>query len=589
MNKTVNISNNEAWLVSRKKVFLDLLLTVISALLLATSFPPLNWSFAAWCSFIPFYFVVKDKRVWKSFLYGYLWGYVWFFAAFFWLREIEIIIPFLIALIFAVFMAVWSLCIPIFRRTILIPLKIQLQGSEDENSYQTSYIRELFFIISLASLWVIIEWIRSWLILNGFPWNNLGVSQWKNIPVIQICEYTGVYGISFIIIFFNIAIALTISTIRDSINRSKYRRPVSFLAAMALLMGVVLLGSNAVMKYRIPVRNTEAEDKKDFETFTASVIQGDIPQCRVPKAGEAENALKQYVQLTELALYNKSDIIIWPETAVPVPYRSGYDFGDLYRFEIFKLLNKSKRPIMLGTIDYNFELLKKGVPPEEIPCYNSIMLLDRNSDNLFSIVDKYNKIHLVPFGEYTPLSKYMPWIRKAIGMGRDLSTGKECTIFKLKKNVRAGTNICFEDIFPEISANCAKNGANLLLVLSNDAWYPTSSEPEQHLANSVFRTVETRLPMIRSGNSSASCLILPNGAIVDSVSLKKDGSIAPVMPSRGYSDFKIDIKKEPQLTFYTKYPLAFIWLCALITAIASAHSVWIWREKKKYFISKFRE
>jgi len=589
MNETINTSNNEAWSVSRKKILLDLTLTTISALLLATSFPPLNWSFATWCSFIPFYFVVKEKRPLKTFLYGYLWGYIWFFATFFWLREIEIIIPFLIALTFAVFMAVWALCIPILRRAILIPLPIQLKGSKNESEYQPSYIREISFIISLAALWVTIEWVRSWLILNGFPWNNLGASQWKNIPVIQICEYTGVYGISFVIIFFNIALAVTISTIRKSISRGKYRRPIPFLLAMALLMGIVLLGSKSMMRYRTAIKNPKAEDKKEFVTLTASVIQGDIPQCRIPKKGEAENALKQYVQLTEFALYNRSDVIIWPETAVPVPYRSGYDFGDLYRFEIFKLLNKSKRPIMLGSIDYDFELLKEGVKPEDIPCYNSIMLLDKNSENRFNIVDKYNKIHLVPFGEYTPLSKYVPWLQKAIGMGRDLSRGKQSTIFELKDDVRAGTNICFEDIFPEISANCAKNGANLLLVLSNDAWYPTSSEPEQHLANSIFRAVETRLPMIRSGNSSASCLILPNGAIVETVSLQKDGSIDPVSSSRGYSDFKVDIRKKPKLTFYTKYPLVFIWLCALITGIASAHSIWIWREKKKYFTDKFSE
>jgi apolipoprotein N-acyltransferase len=587
MEKKENISNNEAWLVSRKKVLFDFTITIISAIFFATSFPPLNWSFAAWCSIIPLYFIVLKKRPLKAFLYGSLWGYIWMLIAFSWLREIEIIIPFLIAMIFAGFMGVWTLFIPIFRRAVLIPLSVQLKGSEDIDKYQPSYTREILFILSLAGLWVLLEWVRSWLIFSGFPWNNLGVSQWKNIPVIQICEYTGVYGISFLIIFFNIAMALTVSTIRKSVEHSKYRRPIPFLLAMALLMGVVLLGSKSMMKYRIPVREAEAKDKNEFVTFTASIIQGDIPQCRFPKGGEAENALKQYVQLTELALYNKSDIIIWPETAVPVPYRTGHEFGDLYRFEIFKLLNKAKRPIMLGSIDYDFELLKEGVKPEEIPCYNSIMLLDKNSDNLFNVVDKYNKMHLVPFGEYTPLSKYMPWLQKAIGMGRDLSRGKHSTIFNLKKDVRAGTNICFEDIFPEISANCAKNGANILLVLSNDAWYPTSSEPEQHLANSIFRAVETRLPMIRSGNSSASCLILPNGAIVDTVSLRKDGSIDPVSPSRGYSDFKVDIPKKPKLTFHTKYPLAFIWLCAVITTAAFTHSLWIWREKKKHFLDKF--
>ena len=587
MNNTVDTLKNEAWSVSRGKTVLDVSATILSGLLFALAFPPLNWSFCAWFAIIPLYLVIYKKTPKKALIYGFLWGYTWIVIAFFWLREIEFFIPYMIAFILAWFMAIWTLFIPLFRRSILIPLNIQLHGSYDENNYHPSYIRESLFITSVAALWVVIEWIRSWLILGGFPWNNAGVSQWKNIPIIQISEYTGVYGVSFIIIFFNIAMAMTLFSINSAVNSGKYRRPIPFLLAMALLMGAVLTGSKSMMKYRVALHPKDAVNKNTFTTLTATIIQGDIPQCRFPKDGEAENALKQYVQLTEMALYNKSDIIIWPETAVPVPYRSGYDFGDLYRFEIFKLMNKAKRPIMLGSIDYNFELLEAGVKPEEIPCYNSVMLLDKNSENPFYIVDKYNKTHLVPFGEYTPLSKYMPWLQKAIGMGRDLSAGKRFTIFKLKKNVRAGTNICFEDIFPEISANFAKQGANLLLVLSNDAWYPTSSEPEQHLANSIFRAVETRLPMIRSGNSNASCLILPNGAIVDTVSLKKDGSIDPVLSTRGYSDFRIDIQKKPKLTFYTKYPYLFIWLCTLITIAALVHSIWIWRLKKKILTDKF--
>ena len=484
-------------------------------------------------------------------------------------------------------MVIWALFVPILRRSILIPVQVQLEGSEAETAYQPSHWREIFFTISVASLWIVLEWIRSWLTFGGFPWNSAGVSQWKNIPVIQICEYTGVYGVSFMIIFFNIAIAITLLSIRKAIDRGKYRRPLPFLLAMAMLMGVVLIGSKSMIKYRVAVRGAQDKNRDEFTTFTATVVQGDIPQCRFPKAGEAANALKQYVQLTELAIYNRSDLIIWPETAVPVPYRSGHEFGDIYRFDIFKLLNKGDRPIMLGSIDYDFELLNSGVAPEEIPCYNSILLLDKNSENLFNVVDKYNKIHLVPFGEYTPFGKYIPWLKEALGMGRDLSRGKRFTIFNLKNGVRAGTNICFEDIFPEISANFAKKGANLLIVLSNDAWYPTSSEPEQHLAHAIFRAVETRLPMIRAGNSSASALILPNGTVADTVSLTQNGNIDPVGSSRGYADFKVDVPKKPQLTFYTKYPHAFIWICSLITIAAFANAIWGWRIKKKHLIDKF--
>jgi len=588
MQKTKENKNNEAWIVSRKKLLIEFAVIIISAVLYSTAFPPLNWSFSAWFAILPLYFVISRKTPLKALGFGMLWGYIWATISFFWLREIEFFIPYGMAFILGAYPAVWACCVTIFRRHILIPVEIQLKGNEEEESFKPSYIREVLFILSITALWCLLEWNRSW-IATGLPWNYAGASQWKNIPVIQVCEYTGVYGISFIIIFFNIALAFTVDAVRKSINLGKYRRPIPLVIALIFLMTAVLTGAKSMLKYRLAVKNKKETGKQEFVTLTAAVIQGNIPQCRFPKGGEAENALKQYLQLSELAILNKPDVVIWPETAVPYCYRSGHDFGDLYRFGLFKLLHRGQIPFLIGTIDYDFELLKEGVPPEEIPSHNSAFLLDYKSENLFNVVDKYHKIHLVPWGEYTPFGKYIPAIKKAFGMGRDLSPGKRYTIFELKPGVKAGVNICYEDVFPEISANFAKSGANLLVVLTNDAWYPKSSEAEQHLANAVFRSVETRLPMIRAGNNSCSCLILPNGVIADTVSIKQDGSIDPIGQSRGYSDFKIDIKKNPNLTFYTKYPNAFIWACSLIVLAASLNSLCSWREKKKFYTDKFKK
>jgi len=517
MQNKKNANKNEACLVNRKKIILEIAVMTISAVLYATSYPPFNWSFCAWFAIMPFFCIIAKKTPVKAFLWGYLWGYIWAAISFFWLREIEFFIPFAMAFIIGLYPAIWACFVPVFRRNILVPVNIQLKGSEEEESYKTSYCREILFILSITSLWCFTEWIRSWM-ATGLPWNFTGSSQWKNISVIQVCEYTGVYGLSFIIIFFNIALAFTFSAIRQSINSGKYRRPISLFIALIFFMTAALTGIKAILKYGVAVRSKEEKDSKEFVALTAAVIQGDIQQCRFPKGGEAENALDQYLRLSELALLNKPDIVIWPETAVPYAYRSGHEFGDLYRFGIFKLLNKGKIPFLIGTIDYDLESLRAGVPQEEISTHNSAFLLDYRSGNLFSVVDKYHKIHLVPWGEYTPFGKYIPGIKKAFGMGRDLSPGKRYTIFELKPDVKAGVNICYEDVFPEISANFAKSGANLLVVLTNDAWYPKSSEAEQHLANAVFRAVETRLPMIRAGNNSCSCLVLPNGVIIDSVS-----------------------------------------------------------------------
>ena len=580
MEESLEKTNNDAWIVSRKKLLLDIAVTVVSATLFATAFPPLNWYFMIWCALTPFYFVIRSKTPIKAFCYGILWGYVWAVISFYWLREIEPFIPFVMAFIMAMYPAVWAFFVPVFRHAILIPVEVRLAGSEGVKKYTPKVFREILMITSLTALWVLLEWCRS-RFMSGFPWNLAGISQWQNIPVIQICEYTGVFGISFLIIFFNLALALTVDSVRRVVSTGRYRRPVPFVLAMILLMIAVLTGVNSMMHYSLPVRPDTDPAKKDFILFTAAVIQGDIPQCRFPKEGEAENALTEYLNLSELAVMNRPDIVIWPETAVPVPYRTGYDFGETFRFGLFKLMNKSKIPFLIGTVDFEYELLNDGVSPEDIPCHNTVMLLDVHSDNNFFIVDKYHKIHLVPFGEYTPFGEYFPEIKKAFGMGRDMSPGKRFTLFELKKGVYGGVNICYEDIFPEISANFAKRGANLLLVLTNDAWYPASSEAEQHLANAVFRTVETRLPMIRAGNNSCSTLILPNGVIKDSVSVKEDGSLDPSANSRGYANFTIDILKKPELTFYTKHPYMFLWICFIIVAAAFFHSIWSWREIKQ--------
>lgn len=631
--------NNEAWIVSRKKFILEIAVIIISAILYGCAFPPLNWSFCAWFAITPLYLVIAKKSPVKAFLWGLLWGYIWAVISFFWLREIEFFIPYAAAFLLGLFPACWALFLPFFRRNILIPVDIQLKGSEEEESYKPKYLREVLFIFSITSLWCLTEWVRSW-IATGLPWNFTGSSQWRNISLIQVCEYTGIYGISFIIIFFNIALAFTLVAIRKAVNGEKYRRPIPFIISLVFLITAILSGAKSMLKYNIAVRDEKNKDKNKYVSFNASVIQGDIPQCRFPKGGEAENALYQYLKLSKVALQIDPDIVIWPETAVPYCYRSRMKFGDLYRFEIFKLLQSGKTPLLFGTVDYDFELLELGTPPEQIPSHNSAFFLHHKSANQFNIVDKYHKIHLVPWGEYTPLGKYIPAIKKAFGMGRDLSPGKRFTIFELKPGIKAGVNICYEDVFSEISANFARSGANLLLVLTNDAWYPESSEAEQHLANAVFRTVETRLPMIRAGNSSCSCLILPNGKILETskffskeeknmetlllenkefeiLSLNndnvekvfhyinsKDNDIwvqindeiykvtslrDPTVQQRGFASFKIDVMKKPELTFYTKYPYLFIWLCSLSVLLAFLYSIWSWREKKKFYLDKFNK
>jgi apolipoprotein N-acyltransferase len=521
-------------------------------------------------------------------IYGFLWGYIHAITAFFWLREIEFAIPFAIGFILALYPAAWSALAPLITRWTLVPAMIQLQGSEVESKYRPKQLRRIALCAIMAALWCFLEWVRSWF-LSGFAWNFIAVTQWKNLPVIQICEYTGQYGVSFLIIFLNVSLAMTIRDIRDTISTGKYSRPLPMAVAMILLMLAVLAGVSSMLRYRNPIVGAKkTSSTSETAILAASVIQGNIAQCRIPKPGQAENALKTYANLTRLAMLNKPDVVIWSETAVPIDYRSPGAFGKFYRYTVAKLQKESKIPLMFGTIDFEYEMLP-NTPPEKLPCHNSVFLVNGNS----KIVDKYHKIHLVPFGEYTPYGEYYPALKKAFGMGRDLTPGKRRTLFKLKEGVRAGACICYEDVFPAITRHLALKGANLIIVVSNDAWYPVSAEPEQHLANAVMRAVETRLPIIRAGNNSGSCLILQNGFIADSVTTKQtiDGTAIadPSGKSRGFASFSIELPVNPPITFYSRYgDSVFIGFCAFLLGITFFYIAWEWRWKKLQLISKFQ-
>lgn len=571
---------NLAFEASNRKIFLELLALVFSGLAYASIFPPLNLSFLAWCALVPLYWIVRKKPVSTAFRYGFVWGYAFSCSSYFWLREIEFFIPFALAFVLALFPACWCFCIPFFRRYLLVPPEIQLRGHEEEAMFIESggpqWWRELLLAFSLSALWCILEWIRTW-IATGFPWNLIAVSQWKNIALIQICEFTGIYGLSIVIVFFNMSLVLAIATWKRAIKSGKYRRPVPIMIAVILIMLCVLLGSWSMFR---TLKHSERVP------FNVALIQADIPQCRIPTQEQAYEALNKYMHLSDLAVTSKPDLIVWPETAVPTPYRSNCEVGREFRKRILAFVEEHRVPLLIGTIDFG-DIPGVKIAPEEIPIHNSSVLIGSNGE----ILDRYHKIHIVPFGEYTPFSKYVPWLVKLIGMGRDLTPGKSYTIFKIGDYVRAGVNICYEDIFPEISRKLVLSGANLLVIQTNDAWYPTSSEPEQHLAHAVFRAVENRRPILRCGNNSGSCLINPTGAIVDAISFKNDPRTgaeipAPEMKTSGFGIMTVNIESFPRNTFFTIYGNWFIGLLSVLLWLCFLYAYSSWRSKKQMLLGK---
>lgn len=570
-------SGNEAFSVSRTRKWVERVVLIASGLLYAAAFPPLSWTFVALFAIVPLFWIVKDKSGPQAWRYGFLWGFAWCVTSFSWIREIEFFVPVVTALVLALFHAFWAMAVPFLFRMLLIPVDVQLKGySASKDYFKFKVFNELAFVFALAAWWCIMEWVRTW-IFTGFPWNFLATTQWQNIAVIQICEYTGLYGVSFVLALVNVSLAMAFyGWIKSSYSEHKYKRPVPLMVSLGILLLTIVYGANLALN---------SQKIKDPLTFKASVLQGDIPQCRKGTEEQTRYAMNKYFELSAKAVVSKPDLIIWPETAVPLPYRANYQICAEYRYRMKKIISENKIPFVIGSID--FEDVYSGADREPT-FYNSVMLINNKGD----LVDRYYKYHLVPFGEFVPLSKYFPQLSRLIGMGRDLGTGKTFNPIEVYPGVKAGFSICFEDVLPYISRNQVFAGANLLMVVTNDAWYPKSSEPEQHLANAVFRAIESRLPMVRCGNNSCSVLIQPDGHISDAIfkSTDKNGKQVLDITKRGegWANFNITVPKKPVLTFYSKHGDVFILLCWLIFGFTFAAALLNWREKKMALMQLFK-
>jgi len=486
---------------------------------------------------------------------GFIFGYFWALTAFWFLREIEPVVPFAMAGVLALFITLWAAAIPSLERCLLLPVKTRLLGSEALAEFHSkSLFREILLLASLSALWCLTEWLRSW-VFTGLPWDFLGSTQWHFITLIQICEWTGVYGISFVMIAANIALAMLLAP------TTRWRWAPAVFAAL-LLLAALFVGL-------LP------EKKANTSPIDVALVQCDISQRRHANIAQAQEALDVCMNLSEKAIAEASkagrklSFIIWPETAVPYPLlETSSSFSLMYRYRLFDLIRSCQTPFLLGSLFY-------GDIPERDghrPAYNAALLIDTTP----KLADFYFKEHLVPFGEFVPLGDKFPKFNKALGMGRNLKSGTRFNPLEVSPSAYAGISICYEDVFPYISRAHALNGANLLLVITNDAWYPKSSEPEQHFINAVFRAVETRLPLLRCGNSNYSVLISPRGEILDSVSKPDPGT-----SQRATALMRIDVPLRPSLTFHTLYGDVFVLLCGFIAGFGILTALLNWRDLKK--------
>ncbi|MBR2439093.1 MAG: apolipoprotein N-acyltransferase [Lentisphaeria bacterium] len=546
----------------------EYVLLAVCGALFTLAFPGIDWNMLAWIGAIPVCLAVLTSNPGAAFLKAFTWSWFWNFTAFFWLREIVVPLPIGMAFTLAPFTAVWACIAAWLRKNLEFSVQDRLDGATQCAKVKpfSKPLTGILFLLGSSGLWCVLEWIRSW-IFTGLPWNLLAAAQWRNIPLIQICEYTGIYGVSFCIIMMNMALAMTIPQLPVIIKGKRF---------WPLVTAMVILAFSLFFGFRLLKR----AEKVETVPFRAGVVQCDLTQRRNPVAGQGEEALDVCLELSRQILQKEHEtiavsldtpakrqvplsVIIWPETAVPVPYRGVSELSGEYRFRLGKLITKYQVPFLIGSLDYELSTTS----PDGYDLMNSALLIREPGG---TVADKFSKIHLVPFGEYVPYGKEFPAFAKLVGMGRDLAPGKRFNPIELSPDVKAGISICFESAFPYVSRGHVLNGANLLVIISNDAWYPTSNEPEQHFANALFRAVENRLPILRSGNSSHTLWISPSGTVQKTAlsGLHDRGRTAAV--------FTVQVPKNHQLTFYSRFGNIVIVLFGFLGFLAAVPAFMNW-------------
>ncbi|MBI2472764.1 MAG: apolipoprotein N-acyltransferase [Planctomycetes bacterium] len=465
-------------------------LSFLTILLLCLSFPPADMGCLAWIAFIPwFILIVTEERY--AYINALFIGTVFIFIQLSWLRHVTYIAWILLSLYCAAYFLVFAFC----SRFIIFRLRLPL-------------------VVVAPCMWTALEFIRSFL-LSGFPWFFVGHTQYQYLPIIQVSDITGVYGVSFIIIMINACIADLIIYAFTKRNLLMFPDQRFILYGLVCILPFILLA--AILSYGFCWLN----HYKPQEGPTLCMVQGNIPQEVKFESNEEDeiSILKKYTDLSLSVKGEQIDLLVWPETMVPGllnidPELTGRKIDVLSQLAPIQLSQELNTNLLLGGI----ALTLNG---EEQRYFNSAYYY--NTDG--KLVDRYDKIHLVPFGEFTPLKNYFPFLASLVPYEIGLTHGYRRTLFRLDTtelgSFTFGSSICYEDTVPSLIRKFKKDGADFMLNITNDGWFRNSAELDQHLAIMVFRAVENRFCMARAANTGISSFVSPDGAIYAKLSDSK--------------------------------------------------------------------
>lgn len=490
---------------------------VLSGLLLTACYEPIGWENVSWIALAPLATAIWFSKSSTPRLLGlgYVTGIFYFGGSLFWLTTLTIPGWFLLAAILSLYVAGWAL---FFGKLCAVP---------HEECWLSSWHNIKVCTLGAAG-WVATEWLRG-VLFSGFGWNALGIAQHANIPLIQIADLTGVGGVSFLLAMASLMAVATVARLKLELGRGARRAHYDFALTIAL---IVLAWSYGLRQIMAPPHEMIA--------VTFAAVQGNIPQAVRNDPAHDDKVMEAYRRHTETAIAGNPNLILWPESAMPRPV-----FNDQGTWNMVRGLAETYTgDLLLGTVRFT-----------ETGDYNSVALINQRGE----AAQVYDKMHLVPFGEYVPFRKSFPFFAWVVGdlVPGDFDAGREAVVLEMASQpVTLAPLVCFEDTLGDLARRFVLLGGELFVVVTNNGWFLESAGSRQHLHQAVFRCAENKLPMVRAANTGITCVVNHFGAVQAELA-NPDGNTF----IEGILFNKVLVPIRPEPTFYARYGEIFSQSC----------------------------
>lgn len=503
--------------LNRTKLFLG----AASGILLTAAFPRTGFFWLAWVALVPLFYALRGLSRFEAFRLGLLTGLVHYLTLIYWLVHtmktygflplyLSLLILLLLSIYMSLYIGVFSAVLPMVCPT---PAALLFGG---------------------PVLWIALEYIRSFL-FSGFPWGLIGYSQYPWLSIIQISDISGVYGVSFIVLLSNTALSLVLLYGTQKSWQGKLLSPKIAAGSIAALVVLVALSLvYGIMRFHAVEKNISRSP-----AFPIAVVQGNIEQSLKWDTEFRLSTTEKYIRMSREVMSQNPELIVWPETATPFYFLYDPELSEM----VLSAIREMDTYFLIGSPSFT---RKNG----SMAFYNSAYLISPEG----SVEGKYDKNHLVPFGEYVPLREWLPFVGKIVEGVGDFMPGRKGSVLQWEETY-LGVLICYEMIFPELSRAMVNNKAGLLVNITNDAWYGISSAPYQHFSMAVFRAVENRRSLIRSANTGISGFIDPAGRIIAQTDIFRDAILMKPVP----------VLEE--ISFYTRHGDIFAVFCLMICAL----------------------